>query len=116
MTEGTAPNLVYLGQPQPAPRGNGGEVVADKLIEWLESLDCVDTSQVVDLVRKRDAFGRQKYGTPLTTEDGRDEMQDALEEMGDLLQYLFKARMNRRCLHSFHPYVSALLEMVAEDE
>ena len=48
----------------------------------------------VRLSEARDAFGRAKYGQPLMTGDGRRTDIDALDELGDLLHYLFKAKMN----------------------
>lgn len=46
------------------------------------------------MVETRTAFGMKKYGQMLMTEDGRDTGRDAVEEMGDLLQYAYKAKMN----------------------
>ena len=36
----------------------------------------------------------KKYGRCLNTQDGRDDVVDALEEAGDLLQYAYKAKLN----------------------
>ena len=53
-----------------------------KMIPHLDNL--------IELVKQRDAFGRAKYGQPLMTNDGRNGLEDARQEMGDLLQYICK--------------------------
>lgn len=74
---------------QPAPR-NEGENVPEAFRRWA-ALRGYNAS--VALSEKRDAFGREKYGQPLMSDDGRDTMQDAVEEIGDLMHYLYKAKM-----------------------
>lgn len=44
--------------------------------------------QMVDLFRARKAFGLQKYGTILQAENGRDFLNDSLEETVDQLVYV----------------------------
>lgn len=91
---------------QPAPR-NEGENVPEAFRRWA-ALRGYDAA--VALSEKRDAFGREKYGQPLMSDDGRDTMQDAVEEIGDparkrsgarkrdLMHYLFKAKMQGKDL------------------
>lgn len=82
--------------PEPPPR-NEGVPVTPELVSFLfehARFSTLDPCPVVDLIRDRDAFGRAKYHQPLMTGDGRDSCEDAVQEFGDLLQYVFKARMN----------------------
>lgn len=57
---------------QPTPTPNSGPHVIDVAIEMLES---------------RRELGRQRYGTPLQTGNGRDFGRDADEEMADWMIY-----------------------------
>lgn len=41
-------------------------------------------------------FGRQKYGTPLTADNGRDPLVDAYQEALDLVVYLRQAIEERK--------------------
>ena len=43
---------------------------------------------VIEDMKKRDTFGRKKYGTPLQINNGRNFLQDAYEELLDLIVYL----------------------------
>jgi hypothetical protein len=88
--------------PEPLPQP-GGEPVARYLIEFLEErygyCDAVDMgsdSDAVALLKKRRAFGIQKYGMELTTHNGRDALEDARQELGDLMVYLAQAAMEGR--------------------
>lgn len=100
---------------QPKPKLEG-ESVPDKLIEWISTLDSVPKETIdkgIVLIKQRDAFGRQKYGQPLMTQDGRKTIVDALEELGDLLQYLYKAKLNNEdCteIKILVPLIDALLD------
>ncbi|MDX8379800.1 MAG: hypothetical protein R8K48_07120, partial [Gallionella sp.] len=51
-----------------------------------------------DLSESRSAFGIAKYGQPLMTEDGRDSIEDAIDEIGDFFHYVQKAIMNKEDL------------------
>lgn len=62
---------------QPQPHGTGLPV-GERLIE---------------LIRERTKLGIEKYGEPLTTQNGRDSMLDALQESIDLNQYLMQTLM-----------------------
>lgn len=73
--------------PEPPPKPCG-IVVPDTLIAYMK--DCSDWKDLCNLVEQRDAFGRKKYGQPLMSEDGRNGVEDARQEAGDLLQYAFK--------------------------
>lgn len=43
--------------------------------------------------------GMMEYGKPLTPFNGRDALQDAIEEAADLLMYLLQAKQERDTLH-----------------
>ena len=73
--------------PQSPPTGSG-ELVTPSLLALL-----ANHPDLHALVSARDAFGRQKYGTGLRCDNGRDSVEDANQEIGDLLQYLQQARM-----------------------
>lgn len=96
-----------IEQPDPV---NKGEPVTEKLIQWL--LDINADEEVINLIKERYEFGLNKYGQPLMSEDGRDTVQDAKEEVGDLLQYLFKAKMQGLELHSFKVYIPILEKLI----
>jgi hypothetical protein len=53
------------------------------------------TDRVISVIRQREIKGWQTYGRALTAHDGRDTLQDAIEEAADLLQYLVKLREER---------------------
>jgi hypothetical protein len=89
-----------LNMPQPLPTGSG-ELVTPSLLALL-----ADHPDLHALVSARDAFGRQKYGTGLRIHNGRDPIEDANQEIGDLLQYLQQARMEGRD-------ITTLLDMMA---
>jgi hypothetical protein len=85
-------------EPPPVPIG---QVVPVHLIAELSKLHhsaslsgLVDVSthlnELIVLVEERNAFGVAKYGQPLMTEDGRNGLEDARQELGDLLQYVCK--------------------------
>ena len=50
---------------------------------------------VIEDMKKRKAFGLEKYGTCLTSDNGRDHLKDAYEECLDMLVYL-KCAMEQR--------------------
>lgn len=98
---------VSVSIPEPPPIPNG-EVVPDVLINYLvlfqkEHLPLVPTeardpflesmADLISLIHQRDAFGRAKYGQPLMTQDGRNGIEDAKQELGDLLQYIMKCKL-----------------------
>lgn len=50
---------------------------------------------LLQMIRERRQVGVQRYGSPLMTHNGRDALQDALEEAVDLAAYLMQLRMER---------------------
>lgn len=75
-----------ISKPEPPPKNRGSNVYT--------SLCCfltysnLDDPCILDLLEKRHNFGIQKYGQPLMTHDGRDDLEDARQEIGDFLQYV----------------------------
>lgn len=51
---------------------------------------------VIDDMQERDRVGRQRYGTPLQANNGRDALIDAYQEALDLVVYLRQAIEERR--------------------
>ena len=74
-----------------------GEIVPDVLCNSIirdhPQLSAARKEQLINLVRERDAFGRTKYGQPLMSNDGRNGITDARQELGDLIQYACKVSM-----------------------
>lgn len=108
-----SPEPFSMSVPEPPPK-NGGIPVTKALLEWLSSKGIQDqgVQEAVNLVYSRDAFGRKKYGQCLMSQDGRDEVEDALQEMGDLLQYLYKAKLNGSDISRIRSIVPVLLMLV----
>ncbi len=71
-----------LGQQMPSV-SNNSTAILPWLIEHYEL-----SKQVADLLRQRNAIGLQRYGTVLMSYNGRDALQDAIEEIADSIQYL----------------------------
>ena len=65
-----------MNTPQPAPTRNSSRPIWELVIEDM---------------RGRDSAGRQKYGTPLQANNGRDALVDAYQEALDLCVYLRQA-------------------------
>ena len=94
--ESSSSNTGVIGRyPEPPPE-RSGVAVTPSLIEWIGS-NKIMTPKIkelgIQLITNRYEFGMEKYGQPLMTEDGRDTEEDALQELGDLIQYLFKAKL-----------------------
>jgi hypothetical protein len=84
---------------QPAPRATDRRPAWDIVMSYVDQLrsDNAHVSLgigegVIPLVladmRERDAVGRQRYGTPLTSGNGRDHLVDAYQELLDSCVYL----------------------------
>lgn len=98
-----------MSQPNPV---NKGENVPSEFRNWAQHNGFDDASQ---LSKIRDLFGQTKYGQPLMSEDGRDTIKDAVEEIGDLLHYLYKARMNNLDVDSIKKYLPVLIALCDDD-
>lgn len=77
-----------------------------------------DSTPVWDLVvadmRDRDKMGRDKYGTPLQHDNGRDHLVDAYQEALDLVVYL-RAEIEQRAKLNVNADLLALCEDAIED-
>jgi hypothetical protein len=103
---------------QPTPKQEGKQVTPE-LLECLLDMELEDKEVVISLVQDRFEFGLKKYGQPLCTKDGRDDVIDAMQEMGDLLQYTYKAKMNGRLpdlKKQLLPCLDALVQIVQVDK
>jgi hypothetical protein len=71
----------------------------DKIAKALnpESPDFV--RRIVSDMRARDAMGRERYGVPLTADNGRNHLVDAYQEALDLLVYLVAHEMAQEAGH-----------------
>jgi len=49
---------------------------------------CPTSATVIADMRERDALGRERYGVPLQSDNGRNAMVDAYQEALDLVAYL----------------------------
>ena len=93
---------------------NKGLSVPKHLIQWIQTtkLNQNIKNKAVDLILTRDTFGKQKYGQSLMTGDGRITVVDALEELGDLMQYVYKAKMNGEDMSKVKELIPVLLELI----
>lgn len=93
---------------EPAPE-DGRMPVMPWLVRQLRSLGCAD--ETLALVRSRAAIGLARYGTELRTQNGRNPVNDAREEVGDLLMYLMQARLEGRDVSELVAPIRAALEL-----
>jgi len=101
---------VLISVPQPPPI-KAGKIVPELLIEELGKAEHINNKVIrrtIELIKARDNFGRQKYGQPLMSKDGRDSICDAIEEFGDLLQYVYKAKLNGEDVSELRSMVTVL--------
>jgi hypothetical protein len=109
----TAP-LTETQVPEPPPIERGIPVTP-ALVGWIGVQYDVpsDAKQAaINLVASRDRFGRSKYGQPLMSRDGRLTSVDALQELGDLLQYAYKARLEGESLNEARKILPILLKLL----
>jgi len=55
---------------------------------------------VIEDMKERDDFGRKRYGTPLQVGNGRDFMEDAYQELLDLVVYMRGELEKRRSINN----------------
>lgn len=102
--------------PEPPPKV-GGEPITPSLLKFLRSRGLDGAAA---LVEERDAFGREKYGTPLCRGNGRNAVEDLRQEIGDALQYAWLVNLEGRALDRatrsmLGGLVGALLAVVTTD-
>lgn len=91
------PDYTIQPQPQPIPRDTPGMhdlAIADMTQCWADTPSLMGTPEekaiigIIEDLEKRKDFGFKKYGTLLQANNGRDPVQDALEEALDLIVYI----------------------------
>lgn len=82
---------IPISVPEPMPK-NEGISITPLVLDWLRNRNFNSTTE---LIYERHNYGLQKYGQELMSNDGRNEIEDARQELGDLLQYLTKAKVNK---------------------
>lgn len=106
--------------PQPSPVERG-EPVSPEVLAFLNRCTSINDDErgaLKELIIQRCEYGMSKYGQLLMTKDGRDDVIDALQELGDLLQYAMKARMNGRQAElaaAVMPGIRALTALLANE-
>jgi hypothetical protein len=101
-----------MSKPEPAPIARG-EIVPDILIATIRrATNGPDGDDLIELIKERDSFGRQKYGQPLMTNDGRNGIEDAKQELGDLLQYLQKCKVANDDLSEFENLLTVAIRVI----
>lgn len=101
---------ILSSRPEPPPV-NSGISVTERLIDWLEQHGYRSSR---DLILERQAYGIQKYGQTLMSNDGRNSVEDARQEIGDLMQYLMKISINGESCHQLKEPIQALIKLCDE--
>lgn len=83
----TASKPTQTSAPQPPPTGNGQIVLWQAIAYAIESLDLVEADWLCLLLHERAIAGKEKYGTWLRANNGRDASIDYLQEALDALMY-----------------------------
>jgi hypothetical protein len=74
---------------QPDPVHTGRRPTWDIVMSYVElRLPANTAALVLADMRERDVVGRERYGTPLTSHNGRDHLVDAYQEILDSVVYL----------------------------
>lgn len=98
--------------PEPSPR-NEGQPIFHLVLQYLDRVDTDDKTkaEVTKLLHDRYTFGLNKYGQPLMSDDGRDDITDCIQEIGDAIQYIVKAKYNKRDISSIKRALSVLQQI-----
>jgi len=99
-----------MSVPEPDPINEGVEV-APLLKNWIESCELFLDSlkeKAIKLIDERTEYGLKKYGQPLMSKDGRNSIEDARQELGDLIQYVFKAILNHEDVNEIYEILMIL--------
>lgn len=108
-----------LNMPEPDPVPTSATPTWELVISYMETLRAgyphpsIIDSVVVDM-KERDAFGRQKYGTPLQYNNGRNHLVDAYQEALDRVVYLRNEL--ERLFHASHPPFERIKSVVVAYE
>jgi hypothetical protein len=102
-----------ISKPEKAPV-NKGVPIYDIAIENVKSVSNVSNEKkemTLKLLEARYNFGKMKYGQPLMSEDGRDDVEDCLQEIGDAIQYLSKAIYHKKDITPIRHTVEILYQI-----
>ena len=95
------------------PPEPGEQSVPERLISYLQGKGKHDFARKIAI---RSAYGQVKYGTTLETFNGRDAVQDALEEIRDLAQYVMQTALEGGDLDAIRGELSIVVGMLSELE
>lgn len=97
-------------QPKPI---NKGIVIFNLIQSYLDKIqDKSFNNEVLEQLFNRYNFGLQKYGQPLMSDDGRDSVRDANEELLDCIQYVIKCKYNKCDLSSIRKTLYILNQII----
>lgn len=116
--------MQHCSIPEPPPK-DCGEEITPILLNWFKDIDLgpmqytdnisnEDIKLVTELIESRDTYGFNKYGQHLKTRDGRDSQEDAIQELGDLLQYILKAKLNGENIDKISRLLPILIKLVEQ--
>ena len=100
--------------PEPSPI-NKGVNVNEALKEYIKQLyeeTPYFKQKIIHLLEERNLYGLEKYGQSLMSKDGRDDIEDARQEIGDMIQYIFKAKINSKDTSELIPLVKFTLDLL----
>ncbi len=114
---------IIPSKPEPLPV-SGDLFVTDYLIDHLSKrmttsgkfsyrTQCYENA--IALIRARDAYGKAKYNTRLRTNNGRDFVEDARQEIGDFMQYFYGCLLEGRDVSSLLELLHVVTEMAHSD-
>jgi hypothetical protein len=113
----TTNNTSNTSIPEPKPINKGIPIypIAVNNVKKFSKND-KELTTTLTLLEKRYNFGVSKYGQPLMSNDGRDDIEDCLQEIGDAIQYLSKALYNKKDITPLRDSLEVLYRMVINDE
>jgi len=95
--------------PEPPPIDKG-EPVYPHVIQHLQIIKAAP--EVIQIIGARREYGIAKYKQELKTEDGRNEIEDCLQEIADGIQYLTKAYIKKNAnIKKLKPYIEAFTNL-----
>lgn len=116
-TESSAKESTHLcSVPEPPPKDEG-LIVPGQLLKWIITHPQIHEgikTDAVDLILARDSYGFKKYGQHLRSHDGRNDLEDLMQEIGDAMQYAMKAKINGCNLTAAREMVQVLLLLISE--
>jgi hypothetical protein len=107
--------ILLISVPEPPPKDEG-ILVTECLLDWINGRNDINPEikeKAIRLIQARDNYGFQKYGQHLRTGDGRDDIEDAAQEIGDAMQYVMKAILNNRNTKPIADMVNVLVLLLS---